>query len=59
MFEFDKEWYTSKTMWSAIIIAGMSIFTAYTGQAIPEYVFLILGSVGLVGLRQAVDRLYA
>ena len=54
---WDKEWYLSKTMWTAIVMALFAIYTAYTGQPIPEFIYPLLGAIGLVGIRQAVGRI--
>jgi len=53
----DKVWYLSKTVWSAIVIAGIAIYTTYTGQPVPEFIYPLAGAFGLYGLRDAVGKL--
>jgi len=53
-----KKWYTSKSLWTAIIAGALGIAQAF-GQAtghpivIPSWVYEILASVGLYSLRVA------
>ena len=47
-----KPWYMSKTIWVAIIAGVIGILHAF-GVPVPEWVYAILGSVGLYSLRTA------
>ena len=53
----DKNWYESKTVWSAMAVLLLSVYTAYTGQPIPVWVWGILGSLGLYGVRDAIGNI--
>lgn len=48
-----KQWYASKTVWAAAVAGVLGVFQAI-GLLIPEYVYVILGSLGLYGLRDAI-----
>lgn len=52
-----KTWYQSKTIWTAIVGALVGIYgaisTVHPLPPIPTWVYTILGSMGLVGLRTA------
>ncbi len=49
-----KEWYESKTIASAIVILAIAIYQAYTGMAVPVWIYSALAGVGLIGIRQAI-----
>ena len=49
----NKEWYKSKTVWSAIVMGLVGVAQA-AGCEIPEYAFAMLASVGLYGIRSAI-----
>lgn len=53
MSEDNKKWYASKTIWAgvvAIIIAGYNTGAAQFGwPAVPEWVYTLLGAVGIYG----------
>lgn len=45
-----KKWYLSKTIWAAVITAGVSV-AQYFGVDIPAEVYGVLAALGLYGLR--------
>lgn len=47
-----KPWYTSKAVWTAIITGGIGVLQAI-GIAIPQWIYPILGAMGLYSLRVA------
>lgn len=49
----DKPWYKSKTIWTAIVAAGIGVAQAF-GVMIPVWVFSILGALGLYSVRAAI-----
>lgn len=49
----NKDWYKSKTVWTAVVGAGLAVVHAM-GYPIPPYVYAVLGSFGLYGVRDAV-----
>jgi len=51
-----KDWMKSKTMWSALAVAACGIYTAVTGDSVPEAVYAVLAGLGLVGVRDAVGK---
>ena len=50
-----KEWYKSKTIWTAIVVCVVSVAGEF-GVEIPESVFGVLAALGLYGVRDAVDK---
>ena len=50
-----KEWYKSKTIWTAIVVCAGSVAGEF-GVVIPESVFGVLAALGLYGVRDAVDK---
>jgi hypothetical protein len=50
-----KEWYKSKTIWTAIVVCVVSVAGEF-GFVIPESVFGVLAALGLYGVRDAVDK---
>lgn len=52
-----KKWYTSKTVWTAVIGGLVGLYGAISSvhplPAIPAWVYTVLGSMGLYGLRTA------
>jgi hypothetical protein len=58
----SKKWYASKSIWSAVIAGGLGIAQAVgsaTGHpiVIPEWVYAILGSIGLYSARTAETKI--
>jgi hypothetical protein len=51
-----KEWYKSKTVWTAIITGVLGVIEAL-GLNIPNEVFVFLGSFGLYSLRTATKEI--
>tara|TARA_B100002019_G_C20846835_1_gene392646 strand:- start:278 stop:448 length:171 start_codon:yes stop_codon:yes gene_type:complete len=51
----DKAWYTSKTIWTSIVVCAVSIAGEF-GIVIPESVFGVLAALGLYGVRDAVGK---
>lgn len=53
----SKPWYQSKTLWTAVIGAIVGIYgaisTIHPLPEIPTWVYTLLGSMGLWGLRTA------
>ena len=56
MINTKKKWYMSKTVIVSLIALIMAILSA-NGVAIPNEVYVILGSLGIVGLRTATTNL--
>mgnify|MGYP001406422584 CR=1 FL=1 len=50
-----KEWYKSKTIWTAIVVCATSIAGEF-GIVIPESAYGVLAALGLYGVRDAVDK---
>ncbi len=50
-----KEWYKSKTIWTAIVVCATSIAGEF-GIEVPQSVFGVLAALGLYGVRDAVDK---
>lgn len=48
-----KNWYKSKTVWTAVITGVIGVLLA-VGVTIPEWVLVMLGGAGLYGLRDAI-----
>ena len=56
----DKQWYESKTVWSAIIIATVGILRAYKVDVpieVLDSVLYIAGAFGMFGVRDAVGKM--
>ena len=51
----DKQWWKSKTMWTAIVVCISSIAGEF-GVEVPESVFGVLAALGLYGVRDAVGK---
>jgi hypothetical protein len=51
-----KDWVKSKSMWAAVAVAVCGVYTAVTGNAVPEAAYAILAGFGLVGIRDAVEK---
>jgi hypothetical protein len=51
----NKQWYKSKTVWAAIVAGVLGVLQAI-GLIVPEFVYVILGSFGLYGLRDAMKK---
>ena len=49
-----RDWMRSKSMWAAVAVCG--VYTAVTGEAVPEAAYAILAAFGLVGIRDAVGK---
>lgn len=47
-----KKWYLSKTVWAALITAGVAI-AQYAGVVIPNEIYGVLAALGLYGMRMA------
>ena len=51
-----KEWWQSKSIWAALIIAAVAIAKQF-GLDIPtELVISLAGAFGIIGLRSAIDQ---
>ena len=50
-----KEWYKSKTIWTAIVVCVVSVAGEF-GVVIPDSVFGVLAALGLYGVRDAVGK---
>ncbi len=50
-----KDWYKSKTVWTAIVAGVLGVLSAL-GYAVPEQVYVVLGALGLYGLRDAIKK---
>lgn len=48
----NKEWYKSKAMWSALVVAVLAVLDA-VGVPVPKEVYVFLGALGLAGVRHA------
>ena len=51
----DKQWWKSKTIWTAIVVCITSIAGEF-GVEVPQSVFGVLGALGLYGVRDAVGK---
>ncbi len=51
-----KNWYKSKTVWASVAVAGCGVWSAVTGQAVPEEVYAVMAAFGLYGVRDAVEK---
>ena len=49
----NKSWYTSKAVWSALLI-GITGVAEAAGIHVPEYAFTVLAAFGLYGVRDAI-----
>jgi len=56
----SKPWYKSQTIWTAVIAGVLGIYgavsTIHPLPPIPEWVYTLLGAVGLHGLRTAATK---
>ena len=50
-----KNWYASKTIWSALALCGLSVVEMF-GLSIPKELYVIVGSFGLYGFRDAMNK---
>ena len=50
------DWYKSKTVWASIAVAGCGVWSAVTGQTVPEEVYAVMAAFGLYGVRDAVEK---
>ena len=50
-----KNWYASKTIWSALALGGLSLAELF-GFSIPQELYVIVGSFGLYGFRDAMNK---
>ncbi len=52
-----KKWYQSKTLWTALVAALLGVYGAIGTvthlPGIPEWIYTLLGALGLYGLRTA------
>jgi len=71
--EKKKKWYKSKTVWSGIIAVAVAVYNALTGAldaqcniagsicihlpAIPQFVYGILGALGIYGRVKAESKI--
>lgn len=53
--KMKKNWYASKTIWSAIALTGLSLVEIF-GVSIPQELYVIVGSFGLYGFRDAMSK---
>jgi hypothetical protein len=51
----DKQWYKSKTIWTAVVVCVASIAGEF-GIEIPQSVYGVLAALGLYGVRDAVGK---
>ena len=51
-----RDWMRSKSMWAAVAVAVCGVYTAVTGEVVPEAAYAILAAFGLVGIRDAVGK---
>ena len=51
----NKQWYKSKTIWTAIVVCATSIAGEF-GIEVPQSVFGVLAALCLYGVRDAVDK---
>ena len=51
----DKKWYKSKTFWVAVVATVLGGLGAF-GIVVPEFVFPILGALGLYTVRDAIGK---
>ena len=52
----NKDWYKSKTIWSAVIIAGVGICQAFGVELPFEVIYSLAGAFGIYGIRDAIDN---
>ena len=53
-----KNWYKSKSVWSALIILALSVYQAYTGLGIPAWIYTFFAGLGLLGVRDAMGLIW-
>jgi len=57
----NKKWFQSKTVWTAVVGGLLSIYTAigtiHPLPVIPEWIYTLLGAIGLYGLRTADSKI--
>jgi len=54
--EMKKPWYKSVSIWTGLAFIGYGVYCAVTGTAEdPTIVIEILGGLGILGLRRAID----
>ena len=51
----DKQWWKSKTIWTAIVVCVTSIAGEF-GFEVRQSVYGVLGALGLYGVRDAVGK---
>lgn len=51
----EKKWYKSKTVWSAVVMAGLAVVQMF-GIELPQELYLVVGSLGLYGVRDAMKK---
>lgn len=52
----DKEWYKSKTIWSAIALALIGVAKAYGLELPYDAIVTLCGAFGLYGVRDAIGK---
>lgn len=56
-----KKWYTSKNLWAGVITALLGLYGTLGGQfnlpPIPEWIFALLGTLGVYTRATATDKL--
>lgn len=61
IMENSKPWYKSKTVWSGIVAIGVAAYNAASANfgvpPIPEFVFMMLGALGVYGRTTASTKL--
>ena len=50
-----KNWYKSKTVWTAIVVGVLGVVQAL-GVGVPEWLYAVLGALGLYGVRDAIKK---
>jgi hypothetical protein len=50
-----KNWYKSKTVMSAVVMAGLAVVQIF-GIEVPQEFYVVIGSFGLYGVRDAMNK---
>ena len=54
--QMDKEWYKSKTIWAAAIIALVGVLNAMGIEVPTDLVITLAGALGVYGIRDAIGK---
>lgn len=56
-----KKWYLSKGVWTGVVTAVLGLYVTLSGQfhwpAVPEFVFTVLGAIGVYTRVAATDKI--